>query len=740
MDRGPDTRLGVGRGWGADLFQGLEGRVLLAGFAGVGFERVGTSLAAVIVEGESTKSGLSSGTIYRSGTNGRDAGTPLNREWVEQRDLGGLFLRPGVGSAGADAEIGANFLGSRGYPAGWYAGTDETTDDASLWYMVERPDADVTAADMQGNWIWTVFQWNASTGATSVLNGSMVASGNFLLWFATGVGTIPIARTTEITNVGDNGQFKTSRNEFLYLSKDKSVLLTMDSASADGDLSFGFAVRADTEATVDEVAGGYRWGVAAGSDAAKDLFATGNRGVGARFLDLREDGTATVYGLADYDAGDLSGGVAATWTLLGSTVNLSINGSPARIEFTVSPNGSTLMPYSMVSGAGVDSRVAGLATRFTPVGTVTNSILASDGILETGTGRPLVYILGTDGVWRVSDLISDATGSVTQTEPGLDITIWTDAKDSKLYAAVPTVDGVYLYQRSLTGAWTVRNLTTEVASSQAIVSGLTQFVSVDASKQVTIAGLAADGDLVMYRQTGTVVNGNYQYGFNDVADEFLRPIGREMPVFVGPLISYVTAWNGQNIAGLNASGQIEVIWNSPKTQGYWVYSNLSNITGAPPFSGGLTVYQTSWKGINIVGVDGTGTVITTWWIPRFAGFWATSNLTSVAAGPLLDGESIVAFHTPNGGLNIAGIKANGEVTLYWWVPNTDNKWKIRELTEGDAASIARPEGELRAQVFADGSINIFGRDASAELVRVFWEPTLAVDNWLIQNVADISLS
>jgi hypothetical protein len=185
--------------------------------------------------------------------------------------------------------------------------------------------------------------------------------------------------------------------------------------------------------------------------------------------------------------------------------------------------------------------------------------------------------------------------------------------------------------------WTVRNLTEEIEGSQVILSGLTQFVSTDAARLVTIAGLAADGDLLMYRQTGTVSGGNYTYAFNDVADEFLRPLGKEMPTFVGPLVAYVTPWNGQNVAGLNASGQIEVIWNSAKTGGYWVLSNLSNITAAPPFSGGLTVYQTAWSGINIVGINGSGQIVTTWWIPRFAGFWATSNLTAIVSGPTLEG-------------------------------------------------------------------------------------------------------
>lgn len=716
----------------------LEPRRLLAGFAGIGFDRVSSTVDAYIIEGTATPSGLASGQVFVSGASGRSTGTPLAREWVEQRDLGSLFLRPSLGAEGRDIELGANFWSSRGYPAGWHAGVDSTPGAGQLSYMIERP-ASATVAALEGNWIWTVFQWNPSTGAATVLNGTLSVSGNFMLWFATGIGTAPIARTTEITSVGSAGLFETSRGESVYISADGSVMLTADMRESDGDLFIGVAVKADTTVTVAEVAGGYRFGVGAASEAAKQLFGTGATGIGAQYLDLRGDGTATVYGLADYDAGDLSHGIAATWTLSGSTLRLRLTGSPAQVEFAVSQNGSTLTPFAMISQQGVGSRVAGIATRATPVTAVTDLTLGSDAILQVGTGKPLVYILRTDGVWRQVDLIAAAGGSDPQTQPGTGIISYTDPKDGKLYVATTTSDGVYLYTRAASGAWTVRNLTEEIDGSQVILSGLTQFVSTDAARLVTIAGLAADGDLLMYRQTGAVVGGNYTYAFNDVADEFLRPLGKEMPTFVGPLVAYVTPWNGQNIAGLNASGQIEVIWNSAKTGGYWVLSNLSNITAAPPFSGGLTVYQTAWSGINIVGINGSGQIVTTWWIPRFAGFWATSNLTTIVSGPTLQGESIVAFPTPNGGLNIAGIKDDGEIALYWWVPNTDNTWRVRELTEGEPAQIERPEGALRAQVLQDGSINIFGRGASDDLIRIFWEPLLQVDDWRLQNVSDLAI-
>lgn len=693
---------------------------------------------AVIVEGSATASGLASGQVFTSTSVGRSTGAPLDREWVEQRDGGGLFFRPAIGSTGDDIELGANFWSSRGYPAGWYGGVELTPGVGTLSYFVERPTT-ATAADLAGNWVWTVFQWNASTGAASVLNGTLSVSGNFMLWFATGIGAAPIARTTEITSVGTAGAFETSRGESIYISADKSVMLTADMRESDGDAFIGIAVKADTAATLGEVAGGYRFGVAAASPAAQQLFGTGTDGVGAQFLDLRGDGTATVYGLADYDAGDTSAGLSATWSVSGSTVVLRLVGSAAEVRFTISLNGSTLAPFAMISHQGVESRVAGLATRATPLAAPADSILGSDAILESGTGRPQAFVFKTDGVWRAIDLITAAGGTSPQTAPGLEIVSWTDSKDSNLYVAVATIDGTYLYQRKSDGSWSVRNLTSEITDSQTIVSGLTQFVSRDASTLVTIAGLASDGDLVMYRQTGAIVSGHYTYTFNDVADEFLRPLGKEMPSFVGPLVSYVTPWNGQNIAGLNASGQIEVIWNSAKTGGYWVLSNLSNITGAPPFTGGLTVYQTKWSGINIVGVNGTGQIVTTWWIPRFAGFWATSNLTTIVTGPNLVGDSIVAYHTPDGGLNIAGLNEDGEVALYWWVPNADNTWKIRELTEGDTELVKRPTAAIRAQVLSDGSINLFGRDEDNKLVRVFWEPTLMPDDWRIQNVTDIAI-
>ena len=370
---------------------------------------------------------------------------------------------------------------------------------------------------------------------------------------------------------------------------------------------------------------------------------------------------------------------------------------------------------------------------------ISDTLLGSRAELDPESGMPVVYAKSALNGWRVFHIAGLAVGTERQAAAGTGIQSWQDPKDGLFYVAVSTSDGLYLYQQKSASEWFVRNLTNEIAGSQKITKSLTHFVSRDANRRITIAGLAADGDLVVYQQTGGVTRGDYIYKFHDVADEYLRPIGKQMPLFVGPLISYVTPWNGQNIAGLNASGKIEVIWNTTKTKGYWVHSNLSNITGAPAFNGGLTVYQTSWKGINIVGVNASGNIVTTWWVPRFAGKWATSNLSAIVGGPNLQGVSLVAYQTPSGGLNIAGIRPNGHAALYWWLPNTDNKWKVRQLTKNTSLVAERPAGSLFSQVLGDGSVNLFGRNADKDVVRVYWQPGLLADDWRLENLSDIAV-
>ena len=114
-----------------------------------------------------------------------------------------------------------------------------------------------------------------------------------------------------------------------------------------------------------------------------------------------------------------------------------------------------------------------------------------------------------------------------------------------------------MYRRSPTDEWSVRNYTNELSAAGArpIISDITVFF--DLTDQVYVAGLDTGGDLVIYRNT-QVSDGAGQevWDFIDIVATQLAPKGLAMPVLTGELISYVTAWNGLNVAALDGNGDI----------------------------------------------------------------------------------------------------------------------------------------------------------------------------------------
>jgi hypothetical protein len=146
------------------------------------------------------------------------------------------------------------------------------------------------------------------------------------------------------------------------------------------------------------------------------------------------------------------------------------------------------------------------------------------------------------------------------------------------------------------GVWASRNLTTELGGPM-IVGELSILSTIDGL--TVIGGRTAAGDLAVYHQTD-----NTQWTSVNLYDR-LRNQGETTPVFVSPISTYVTSWNGLNFAGLDSSGNIWVIWTGGGL-GEWPSSNLSEITGAPKLVGSVTAYTTPWGGINVAGIDTNG--------------------------------------------------------------------------------------------------------------------------------------
>lgn len=358
--------------------------------------------------------------------------------------------------------------------------------------------------------------------------------------------------------------------------------------------------------------------------------------------------------------------------------------------------------------------------------------------------KPTAFVppVGKD-TWRAVDLTTKATpASPLSDDP---IQTWADPNDTSSRAAVPTAQGLIVFLRnSLGGTWTSQNLTTSIPGALLITSEITVFKSADAAPVMHIAGLTADGQLVMYRevlqpldpQTGRRPRSTWE--FVNLSQDHLAVRGLETPNFTGRLISYVTSWNGLNIAGLDENGDIHSVWWAPGLTDrpeLFTTSNLSAITKAPKFTGGLGVYLTSWGGINLAGIQTNGEVSVTWWVPAFTdGTWVNTNFTAEYGGPKLSADSLTSYvMNAWGGLNLVGINpANNKMTIYWWAPGkaNPNVWDVTTIE--DSPGYVSPVGRLAAATAPSGRTSIVGTAATGELMQYTWAPGEAV--WTTVNI------
>lgn len=356
-------------------------------------------------------------------------------------------------------------------------------------------------------------------------------------------------------------------------------------------------------------------------------------------------------------------------------------------------------------------------------GAIINGSARIDGALTVVTldsnQQPIVF-WQNQGAWQVINL---QTWLSSPTVSGQVVT-YTDPKDGLTYAAAPSDQGLLLFQRASSGQWSFSNLTTAVTGAQVVDSDITQFAGTDGL--VSIAGLLANGDLVLYSQSLTEI-GTVQWSYKNLSDD-LRAQSLESPTFVGEFISYVTSWNGQNIAGLDSAGNIQVVWWSPGlTQ--WRTDNLSTITGASPLAGGLNAYLTSWGGINLAGADADGKLSVTWWVPSMGAEWSTSNLTDLFTGPALERDSLASYVTPWGGLNVTGLDDAGNLVVYWWAPGLQN-WQISDLSS-IINPAKKPIGTMRGVASPTGTISLLGASTDGDALRFWWQPGSA---WVYENL------
>lgn len=420
--------------------------------------------------------------------------------------------------------------------------------------------------------------------------------------------------------------------------------------------------------------------------------------------------------------------VVATYTTdAAGNYQMSVSPGSYVIRFTNLANNEEKTSYFTVSSTNVkmdaqaDEFAAPDNRTFRGVyGEPVQTSSSADGRIATTMinqlGDPVVMQQSADGNNWVGYDLQALTGS-----PDIvgQVTTWYDPKDNLLYAAASGPSGVILFRQTSGGQWNFRNLTTETSG---VTAGFGQLVVlVGADNLVRLAGLTSHGKLVLYSQSGQGTAGSYSWGYTDLTTQHLESQNMTMPTFVGEITGYVTGWNGLNVAGLDINGDIHTVWWAPGLE-LWQTANLSDITGAPPLTGGLTAYMTPWDGINLAGVTQDGSLSVTWWVPAFGGHWETSNLTALYDGPELIASSVSSYVSSWGGLNVAGIDHTGRVVVYWWSPElSETGWEVAVLSD-QITGAPLMEGRIMGLAADNGTLNLFGYSGDGDIIRYHWAP------------------
>ncbi len=331
-------------------------------------------------------------------------------------------------------------------------------------------------------------------------------------------------------------------------------------------------------------------------------------------------------------------------------------------------------------------------------------------------GSPLLFEQASNGTWTITQL-DDATG--IDGEFADETEIWTNAT-GLTRVAVLTNSSVIIFSEQADGSFVATDLGTQVPGGTAISTSMTSFTTADG--RVYLAGYTADNQLVTYFQPTA---DSATWAFDNISDD-LTSGGFTTPVLTD-LTSYVTAWNQWSIVGLDTNGDIQNVWVLPGTFEVWRLDNLSDITGAPELSSGLSPILTSWSGINLTALDSSGNLRVTWWVPSFGGDWVSSDLSAIAqnSGEVDDRvivEVMTGYITSWSGMNYAGVNAEGDLIIYWWVPAFGGDWLVSQITDGGSVTGYDPTADVSSFVSPEGTLNVVGSGPQGDVLRSSWRP------------------
>ncbi len=412
---------------------------------------------------------------------------------------------------------------------------------------------------------------------------------------------------------------------------------------------------------------------------------------------------------------------------------LPVTASPyptgGRSEVRLLPDGRILTETQLLTPVP-DSAVGGETLTAAPTPTAPGALGVTSG------GMPFAVRLGSGGQW------------VTRLYPQLDQSwasaLYYDPKDGQNYVVafgqqrLPDGRGAtgVVYRQAADGSL-VDPIIITTSAADAIRRSIVVFFSAD--QRVHVAGISEGGGLMMfYQSSARLPDGSLQWGADNISANHFFANGIEAPRWgsSAQLTAYSTAWGGLNVAGVDVSGRVQVAWWAPGMQ-FWALENLTANAGLPLLTGPLTSYVTPWNGLNIAGFDANGDIQVAWWVPGFGTQWRKDNLTDDIGGLRL--TTISSFVNAWGGMNIAGIDAvTGRPAVYWWTPSTD-QWVSQLIPLTGAPSLWPGTRTSLKPVLMGGQQNLIGlSDDTGDVVRLYWNPGDGSE-WTIENLTRLSV-
>jgi hypothetical protein len=165
-------------------------------------------------------------------------------------------------------------------------------------------------------------------------------------------------------------------------------------------------------------------------------------------------------------------------------------------------------------------------------------------------------------------------------------------------------------------------------------------------------------------------------------DDLTASVGSGAPTLTGRLTAFATPWGTLHVNGVDAQGEMTSIWWAPSFGSQWTASRL--------LPGGLALdpatldsYVTAWGGLTISGIDRQGRIAVYWWSSESDGWHAEAIAVRPppASLPALDITARPAARAVGSSSQaIAAAGADGHVLRYSWTVGDADLWNLTDIT------------------------------------------------------------